>query len=206
MQNMIKNVIFDIGGVLVNFDPERVFRNMGLPEEEIQILLKNTALSSLWTELDRGIIDKDTVFSEMRKNIPEIYHKDADRFFKEEVLKTVFPFDYSPDWMNGLKKRGYKIYLLTNYPEWMFDDHFKTTFNFSHLIDGKVVSGKVKKIKPDPEIYKCLLEKYSLTPDECVFIDDRLENVQGAIKMGIHGIQFTTYSDTVSSLESLLSE
>lgn len=201
---MIKNIIFDIGGVLVSFEPDRVFREMGLPEEEVQILYQHTAKSSYWKELDRGVLPKEEVFQTMVNTIPQAYRKDAMEFFTKRIPEAVTSFDYSADWLKGLKERGYNIYLLTNYPEWLFETHWKKGFTFVPYVDGKVVSGKVKLIKPDHAIYETIIKKYSLNPAESVFIDDVKENVQAAKETGLNAIQFTNINDVKNQLEELL--
>lgn len=201
---MIKNIIFDIGGVLVSFEPDRVFREMGLPEEEVQILYQHTAKSPYWKELDRGVLPKEEVFQTMVNTMPQAYRKDAMEFFTKRIPEAVTSFDYSADWLKGLKERGYNIYLLTNYPEWLFETHWKKGFTFVPYVDGKVVSGKVKLIKPDHAIYETIIKKYSLNPAESVFIDDVKENVQAAKETGLNAIQFTNINDVKSQLEKLL--
>ena len=201
---MIKNVIFDIGGVLVSFEPDRVFREMGLPEEEVQILYQHTAKSPYWKELDRGVLPKEEVFQTMVNTMPQAYRKDAMEFFTKRIPEAVTSFDYSADWLKGLKERGYNIYLLTNYPEWLFETHWKKGFTFVPYVDGKVVSGKVKLIKPDHAIYETIIKKYSLNPAESVFIDDVKENVQAAKETGLNAIQFTNINDVKEALEKLL--
>ena len=201
---MIKNIIFDIGGVLVSFEPDRVFREMGLPEEEVQILYQHTAKSPYWKELDRGVLPKEEVFQTMVNTMPQAYRKDAMEFFTKRIPEAVTSFDYSADWLKGLKERGYNIYLLTNYPEWLFETHWKKGFTFVSYVDGKVVSGKVKLIKPDHAIYETIIKKYSLNPAESVFIDDVKENVQAAKETGLNAIQFTNINDVKNQLEKLL--
>lgn len=75
--------------------------------------------------------------------------------------------------------------------------------SFVNDVDGKVVSGFVNMIKPQPEIYKCLLEKYNLVPSECVFIDDRMDNVEAARQVGINGIQFAGYEAANNELRTM---
>ena len=201
---MIKNIIFDIGGVLVSFEPDRVFREMGLPEEEVQILYQHTAKSPYWKELDRGVLPKEEVFQTMVNTMPQAYRKDAMEFFTKRIPEAVTSFDYSADWLKGLKERGYNIYLLTNYPEWLFETHWKKGFTFVPYVDGKIVSGNVKLIKPDHAIYETIIKKYSLNPAESVFIDDVKENVQAAKETGLNAIQFTNINDVKNQLEKLL--
>lgn len=197
---MIKNIIFDIGGVLVDFNPLKILREMGLEETEVQSIAKSTVLGPHWKELDRGVMQKNDVYELMLKDTEDKYKADAKCFLENEVLKTVTSFDYSADWCKSLKAKGFKIYLLTNYPEWMFDYHWENVFTFSKYIDGEVVSGKVKLIKPDSKIYTTLLQKYNLNAGECVFIDDRQENVEAAEKSGIKGIHFESYEQVLKSL------
>ncbi|MCI5520403.1 MAG: HAD family phosphatase [Treponema sp.] len=201
---MIKNIIFDIGGVLVEFSPEKILRKMGLPETEVLEIAKTTSLGPHWKELDRGVMSKEEVFELMLSETKEEYKADARRFLYDEVLSTVKSFDYSEEWLRELKSRGYNIYLLTNYPDWMFDYHWTNTFTFTKSVDGKVVSAVVKQIKPDEEIYTTLLKKYNLIPEESVFIDDKAENIQTAKALKINGIQFTNIKDVKNKLNSLL--
>lgn len=201
---MIKNIIFDIGGVLVEFSPENILRKMGLPETEVLEIAKTTSLGPHWKELDRGVMSKEEVFELMLSETKEEYKADARRFLYDEVLSTVKSFDYSEEWLRELKSRGYNIYLLTNYPDWMFDYHWTNTFTFTKSVDGKVVSAVVKQIKPDEEIYTTLLKKYNLIPEESVFIDDKAENIQTAKALKINGIQFTNINDVKNKLNPLL--
>lgn len=201
---MIKNIIFDIGGVLVEFSPEKILRKMGLPETEVLEIAKTTSLGPHWKELDRGVMSKEEVFELMLSETKEEYKADARRFLYDEVLSTVKSFDYSEEWLRELKSRGYNIYLLTNYPDWMFDYHWANTFTFTKSVDGKVVSAVVKQIKPDEEIYTTLLKKYNLIPEESVFIDDKAENIQTAKALKINVIQFTNINDVKNKLNSLL--
>lgn len=201
---MIKNIIFDLGGVLVDWNPEGALRRMGLPEDEVKEIAKNTTFSPEWNEIDRGAIEKEKLFDVMLARIPEEYRKDAASFLNEGVFDAIHSFSYSADWLKSLKERGLSLYLLTNYSEWMFDYHYKNEFSFTDSIDGMVVSGKVKLLKPDRAIYEALMKKYGLKPEECVFFDDRAENVEGARKCGINGIVFTDFETARAKLNSCL--
>ena len=203
---MIKNIIFDIGGVLVSFEPDRVFREMGLPEKEVQILYQHTAKSPYWKELDRGILPKEEVFQTMADSMPPACRQHALEFLHKHIPAAVKSFDYSADWLKGLKERGYNLYLLTNYPEWLFETHWEKGFTFTPYVDGKVVSGNVKLIKPDHAIYEALIKKYDLNPAESVFIDDVKENVQAAKECGLNSFQFTNIDEVKAKLEELLNK
>ncbi|MBO4728464.1 MAG: HAD family phosphatase [Spirochaetaceae bacterium] len=201
---MIKNIIFDLGGVLVDWNPVDKLRRMGLPEDEVNIIAQNTAFSAEWNEIDKGAIEKEKLFDVMLARIPEEYRKDAASFLNEGVFDAIHSFSYSAGWLKSLKERGLSLYLLTNYSEWMFDYHYKNEFSFTDSIDGMVVSGKVKLLKPDRAIYEALMKKYGLKSEECVFFDDRAENVEGARKCGINGIVFTDFETARAKLNSCL--
>ena len=201
---MIKNIIFDIGNVLVHFRPLEVMAELGMNEDTVQAVADATIRSPLWCELDRGVIPEETVIQMMKQTAPDNHKDDVQTFFDKGSHLLVKSFDYSADWLKSLKEKGYQIFLLSNYPQRFFEMHSKNNFTFMPYINGKIVSGYVKKIKPDIEIYNLLLDQYSLTPQECVFIDDVKENIEGAEKAGIHGIHFTNFEEVQSKLKTLL--
>ena len=201
---MIKNIIFDIGNVLVHFRPLEVMAELGMDEDTVQAVADATLRSPLWCELDRGVIPEETVIQMMKQTAPDSHKDDVQAFFDKGTPLLVKSFDYSAGWLKSLKEKGYQIFLLSNYPERFFEMHSKNNFTFMQYINGKIVSGYVKKIKPDIEIYSLLLNQYSLTPQECVFIDDVKENIEGAEKAGIHGIHFTNFDEVQSKLKTLL--
>lgn len=201
---MIKNIIFDIGNVLVHFRPLEIMKQLGMNEDAVRAVAQVTVQSPLWQELDRGVIPEETVIAMMKQNAPEPYKDDVQRFFDIGSPLLVKSFDYSADWLKSLKEKGYGIYLLSNYPVKFFEMHSKNCFTFMPYINGKIVSGYVKLIKPDEQIYRLLLSQYSLTAEECVFIDDVKENIEGAENVGIHGILFTGFEEVQSKLKTLL--
>ncbi len=201
---MIKNIIFDLGGVLVDWNPVDKLRRMGLPEEEVQEIAKNTTFSPEWNEVDRSAIAKEQLFAKMLSNVPEKYREDAAIFLNEGVFDAIHSFSYSADWLKSLKERGFSLYLLTNYSDWMFDYHYKNEFSFTDYVDGMVVSGREKLLKPESAIYECLLKRYGLKAEECVFLDDHAENVEGAKKCGLNGIVFTDFEKVKVELNSCL--
>lgn len=200
---MIKNIIFDIGNVLVRYDPEDTLRKAGIPEPQIVLLLNATINNCLWKEMDRGFIPEEVIVEKMIEQNPEMETL-IHMFFAHTIYDMIEPAAYARGWLAGLKKRGYRIYLLTNYPKELFDAHCKSQFTFMEYVDGQIVSGEVQQIKPDPDIYRCLLQKYGLRAEECVFIDDHSENVLAAQYMGMRGIHFINYEDTGYVLENML--
>ena len=201
---MIKNIIFDIGNVLVQFRPLEVMKELGMDEDTVKAVAEATVQSPLWKELDRGVIPEDTVIEMMKQTTTGKYKDDVQRFFAEGSPLLVKSFDYSASWLQSCKQKGYHIFLLSNYPVRLFEMHSKSSFTFMPYIDGKIVSGYVKLIKPDAGIYELLLKQYSLVPQECVFIDDVQENIEGAEKAGIRGIHFTNIQDVRNSLQAII--
>jgi putative hydrolase of the HAD superfamily len=200
---MIKNVIFDVGGVLVDFRWRALMDDLGLPHERQDEFEKNVFGSKWWGELDRGKLDEEYVLSKIRENNKE-HIKEFELVWanKEELVKT---YDYVNPWLDSLKERGLKIYLLSNYPKSIFALHEeKGKFTFIDKIDGKVVSGFIGMVKPDAEIYEHLMDKYGLKAEECVFIDDRDENIDSAKALGMMGIVFKNYNQASTELEDYL--
>ena len=195
------NIIFDIGMVLGDFRWHDYCVDRGIPESSIKLLADRMINDPVWSEFDKSEIPHEEVIKKLEARFPECiddYHK-----FWEDITDMVVPFDYSENWLGDLKSRGHKIYLLSNYPGFMFEVHSKK-FGFMKYIDGKVISYEYKTLKPYPEIYNILLKKYSLDPADCVFIDDRPDNTAGGEKCGIKGITFTNYEDAHKKLEDVI--
>ena len=196
---MIKNIIFDLGGVLVDFHPDKTMRDMGLSNEQIHEL-QEKAFAPLWSQLDVGILSKEEIYAAMIQRAPDYLKNITKEFLTKRILDTVSSLPYSAEWLKSLKSKGYSIYLLTNYPDFMFSYHWEHTFTFTQYVDGKIVSGVEKLIKPDHRIYRCLMDRYGLIPSECVFIDDREENVTAALQTGMNAIRFTVFDEVVRLL------
>ena len=196
---MIKNIIFDLGGVLVDFHPDNTMRDMGLSNEQIHEL-QEKAFAPLWSQLDEGILSKEEIFAAMIQKAPEYLKNATEEFLTKRILDTVSSLPYSAEWLKSLKAKGYGIYLLTNYPDFMFSYHWEHTFTFTQYVDGKIVSGVEKLIKPDHRIYRCLMDRYGLVPSECVFTDDRLENIEAAKETSLNAVQFTNYAEVARIL------
>ena len=198
---MIKNVIFDIGNVLVDFSWKQHMIDLGFSDECIERLTHYMVQHPLWDELDLGVRHHSEVIADMKALSPQ-YAREIDSYF-DDLDGIVRLREGSAAWISGLKKRGCGVYLLSNYPDWMFELHSKD-FDFLPYADGMVVSSHVHLMKPDPKIYRLILEKYSLRAEECVFIDDRAENCAAAEDVGIRSIVFTGAEQAQSELEALL--
>lgn len=197
---MIKNIILDVGKVLVAWEPRFAMKRMGFDEKTIDIVAKATAESEAWNEMDRGAKSDEELLAGLVAKLPE-YEREI-KMFWEHVGDAIWQFDYTKAWIGRMKEQGYHVYILSNYGHWTYG---KTQEALSFLadVDGALFSYEVKQIKPEPEIYQSLLQRYDLKAEECVFLDDRQENIDGAKAQGIEGICFVGYEDAKEKLRVL---
>lgn len=199
---MIKNIIFDIGNVLVDFRWREIMSSLQLDQKTQDIFETSVFGSALWHEFDHGTMDEDEVIEKLRENNQD--KVEALNLVWEHRDELVKPFPYCVSWIQMLKAKGYKTYLLSNYPSSLFTMHTENgSFPFLQDVDGKIVSGFVKLVKPEADIYEKLMSEYQLKAEECVFIDDRKENVDTAIRLGMKGIVFESYEQANSELALL---
>ena len=156
---MIKNIIFDIGNVLVTFDWEDLAREIGFTDDDIQILVERV-IGDRWDEFDRGVMPEDEALKYIQEVLPGLEDKFATLWYRIDEAIAVYP--YVDGWMKNLKEEGYNIYLLSNFPKSLFEKESKEKLTFLKFVDGKVISSFVKLIKPDREIYEYLLNQYNL--------------------------------------------
>lgn len=197
---MIKNIIFDIGNVLMPFGYRPFFESFGYDEETVERLSKATAQSPDWNELDRGVLSYEEVLRRFVENDSQL----------EEIIQRVFAdlhgilgvYDYTESWIKQLKEAGYGVYYLSNFFQ-KADEDCKDLMGFLELTDGGILSYKDKVTKPDRQIYELLLERFGLKAEECVFLDDTKKNIDGARAVGIHGILFHDREQAVAELQKL---
>lgn len=199
-ETMIRNVIFDVGRVLVQFDCESALEQLGITGAARKAVRAATEGTKEWDEYDRSEKSDPELLDAMVANAPE-YEKEI-RLFWEHIGLTIRKFDYASDWIRSLKKSGYRVYILSNYSTHTYQET-KAELDFVDDADGAVFSFQVHKIKPEPGIYQALLEKYGLLAEECVFVDDRQDNIEAAEEQGIRGIVFQSYEQAVAELERL---
>lgn len=196
---MIDTVIFDIGNVLTEWHWRDSFSQM-FGEDLVEPLADATVRSPEWFELDRGVLSEEEVTALLTKNAPQ-YAAQIGRIVQESHdFVTVFP--YAANWLKALKAAGYKVYILSNFSEFGFN-RAKPRFDFLQYADGALISYEVKQVKPDRIIYEMICEKYGIVPENAVFLDDRLENVEAAIDFGMQSIQVITKEQTDAALHAL---
>ena len=184
---MIKNVVLDMGNVLLDFNPEFVMNMFCSSPEEKEIIDKELFNGPEWKMGDRGDIKDKDRFDLVKERVPEQYHEAlkncADRW---DVCMT--PLDGAGEFCRSVKESGFGIYVLSNASD-LFYVYFPKFLPLD-FFDGVFVSSDYLMLKPDVEIYKTFLEKYGLKGDECLFIDDREDNIEGAKKAGLNTFRF----------------
>ncbi len=182
-----ENVILDIGDVLFLYRWKECIMDYGVSAEEAQRIGDEIfeGAHGLWGEWDLGTYSVDELDARYREEYPE----DADiiSFFLHHGEYMHKPRPAVWKMVHEVKQAGYKIYLLSNYSEELFNKHTQYA-DFLRDIDGKIVSYEHGVKKPDPRIYQILFETYHLDPAECIFFDDRRENCDAAIAEGMDAI------------------
>lgn len=198
---MIKTVIFDIGNVLAEFCWEQDYHNKGYEGELFERIANATTRNVLWNEYDRGVWTDDEIVSAFVETDPEI-EKEI-RESQKCLTGMIKREDYAIPWIRELKKNKYQVLYLSNFSQKAFDD-CRAALDFMEYTDGGIMSYRVREIKPDNAIYQILIKQFELKPEECVFLDDRQENLDGAKANGIHTIRFYNYEQAYNELNDLL--
>lgn len=185
---MIRNIIFDMGNVLIYFDRNIFLDRVGLENpEDRELLNREVYLSLEWSRMDRGSLTDEEAAEIIARRVPEHLRETVHRLVNEWE-RPILPIAGMEELVRELKRNGYGIYLLSNascrqhlyWPE----------IPASDLFDGTLISADVHLVKPQPEIYELLCNRFSLKKEECVFIDDSTPNAEGAFYTGIPAIVF----------------
>jgi FMN phosphatase YigB (HAD superfamily) len=197
----VKKFLFDLGNVFFDWNPNLIFKKVIPDEERLDYFLKEISFPHLDTRCDIGVSIKEAV-------------KDACEKFPDFKSEIEVYYDYHRQMVNGsfqqsidifykLKSLGYPCFVLSNWSaetyEGMEDD-----YPFLKDFDGKIISGRDRLIKPDPQIYQLAISRFNLVPSETVFIDDRADNIETAVQLGFHTIHLTDPSKIAELIESYL--
>ncbi len=195
---MIKNIVFDFGGVVVDWNPRHLYRDYFRDDDKMEWFLANVCTNEWNLQQDsgrpfaEGIALLTPQYPEYAEAI-QLYYDGWEKMLGGMVEGTI-------DLMRRLRDRGYPLYGLTNWSAETFPFIAGTHKCFSWL-QGVVMSGQEKVAKPDPAIYNILLDRYNLSPDETLFIDDNPLNIAAATAIGLHTILFISPEQTTKEIE-----
>lgn len=198
----IKNVVFDFGGVLLDWNPRYFYKSIFNDDQKMEYFLQNIATSTWNAQMDKG-----RSFEECMKELAEQYpeYKDPIMLYRkgwETMLKG--PIESGMRVLDAvMNAQKFKVYGLTNWSA----ETFPSTFNkykFLQKFEGIVVSGEEQMIKPEKGIYLTLIERYNLVPEETFFMDDNIQNVETALSRGINAVQFTGTDKNLEQIAKIL--
>ena len=197
---MVRNIIFDMGNVLLRFDPFVSLNGFCQTQEARDLIYKELFCGEEWVKGDLGLMNADERFLSVSERIPEKYHGELKKCTYGWDI-CMIPIDGAKEFCRFVKEKGYRIFILSNAGQ-EFYTYFTREYNLD-FFDGFVVSSDIHIIKPDEGIYKYLLDKYSLKAEECFFIDDCEPNVAAAKKTGMNGIVFR---DSFEEIKNILTK
>jgi len=198
---MIKNLIFDFGKVLVDYDFFNTIRRYFQTEEDLQEFAQLFTSIEFLNQCDREEIPFIEIIHQAQCKYPK-FEFQLQKFYDEYTQFVLCEMPGMRDLLIKLRAEGFRLYGLTN---WCSKVHeVMKQWDIFSLLDGQVISSDEKLIKPDVAIYLRLCQKYDLRPEECIFTDDRAVNVEGARKAGMQGILFVNAEQYESELRALL--
>ena len=199
---VIDCLIFDLGNVLLSFPWKEYAEEIDVPGECRRILLEKIVLSPLWVEFDLNNRPAEEIIRDFMDVSPE-YGEEIRRYILS-LNDRIEPFWYTSDLVKNLKRKGYRVYFLSNWSE--YGQKYvakKGVMDFLKDMDGGVWSFEEHLAKPDVRIFRRLRDRFHLTPERCVFIDDVEENVRSARSEGFAAIRFTGYNDLIEKLAAV---
>lgn len=197
----IKNIIFDFGGVVMDWNPRYFFKDYFNDDEKMEFFLKNIATDEWNAEQDRGrtLAEGTEIqvakFPQWEKEL-RAYYDNWTTMLRSDIPKNV-------EVLRKLEHSNYELFGLTNWSAETFP-YALENYDFFKIFDGKiVVSGTEKVIKPNPKIWEVLLERYHIKADESVFIDDNAKNIEVAKALGFITVHITPETDLEKELKDL---
>ena len=198
--HQIKNVVFDVGNVIVRWSPLEITRLTFGELDDLETQARSIFQSTIWLDLNKGFLTDNEAKLRYQQEL-DLSSLECDRLFYY-VKQTQILLYGSVELIERVKRSGYGVYALTdNVVEIV--EYLKSTYQFWPLFDGAAVSAELGMLKPQPEIYQALLSNNGLEASETVFIDDMPYNVEGAKAVGMAGIQFSDVSQCERELLAL---
>ena len=197
----IKNIIFDFGGVVMDWNPRYFFKDYFKDDEKMEYFLKNIATDEWNIEQDRGRSLADGTDFQVEKH-PE-WEKEIRAYYDNWTMMLKSDIPENVEILRKLEHSKYELFGLTNWSAETFPFALENYDFFKIFKDKIVVSGAEKMIKPDPEIWNILLERYQIKAEESVFIDDNFKNIEAAKKLGFICVHIKENTDLKKELRNL---
>lgn len=197
----INTIIFDLGNVLIDWNPKYVFDKMFQDEKKKQYFFENICTME-WNETQDAGRSIQEATEELVATHPD-WKEYIEAYYGQWKDMLGGPIHDTVEIFRELKESGkFKLYALTNWSAELFP-YALELYEFLHWFDGRVVSGEEKMRKPSPEFYHILLDRFNVTPGEALFIDDNFRNIQAAEEIGIKTIHFISPQQLKEELENL---
>jgi putative hydrolase of the HAD superfamily len=203
ISDMIKNIVFDLGNVLLSWKPGQYLEESGYDSDTVTLIMRDIFSSPVWAGLDNG----DFTSAEAIEQIAQTssLKKDFIRSLFDLRTEIIFPLTDNIKLLPRLKKSGFKLYYLSNFPLDFFEE-VKSEYDFFDYFDGGIISAEVRHSKPDIRIYRILLERHRLKAEECFYIDDVEINVRAAESAGIRAYCYDSADGNPQHLYELMKE
>lgn len=201
MLRRIRNVIFDLGNVLLDFKPWEYLETLFYDDDLVGQLHKAIFNSPEWFMLDRGVITQEQAIARLNSQHPHLAEGIQMAF--ADWFSILTPIASTVDVLRQLKQEGYGLYVISNFHEAAFD-YVYNKYDWFSLFDGLIISCHVQALKPEPAIYQALFDKYGLIPEQSLFIDDSIANIEGGRQLGVAGIHYQTATEFEVELELIL--
>ena len=187
MDLMIKNIIFDCGRVIMQYDEQYISSFFTENEDDAKLLATVAMHRKYWNAFDEGVLTTEVYLERVKEELPERLHAAVEKL-AAGWTSHMPPVDGIPEVIEEIKASGKGLYLLSNFNQRLRGElHLAPSLL---LFDGLVISGEIGMVKPNENIYRYLLDTYKLDPAECIFIDDRGDNIEAGEKLGIKGYLF----------------
>lgn len=195
---MIKNIIFDLGNVVVSFQPQTYFIKHFKDIDKTRDICHAVFDSAIWYAYDQGLYTKEEMKAQFAKQYPQMQSEIT--YVLDHWVKLMDVIPATIQLMKDLRAQGYPLYILSNLSEESYR-YLKQEFAFFSLVQGSVLSFEEKINKPDLRIYNAVLDRYQLCATETIFIDDREDNIEAACTLGIHGIVYKNEQQVITDMK-----
>ncbi|MBQ8404554.1 MAG: HAD family phosphatase [Clostridia bacterium] len=184
---MFKNIIFDCGKVIMQYDERYICSFVAEDKDDIELLATVAMARKYWNAFDEGTLTEEVYLREVKKELPAHLHGAVEKLCAEWTSHMP-PVPGMEAVVRELHENGKKLYLLSNFNQRLRGElHLAPALK---MFDGLVISGEIGMVKPNADIYEYLLDTYKLDPAECIFVDDREDNIEAGEKVGIKGYLF----------------